>query len=212
MSELMDSLAGFRKYHLGCGDILIRDYLNIGYWEHLGESVLYENHAGITGAFMLNHNLVKGIPAPDESLEVVYHSHLIEHFSFQEGIAFIKDCFRVLKPGGFMRVLTPDLELWSRNYVHGNRFFFEEYRRRYLHDDKDLYPTSGSVFMGMLHGHGHKMGYDRNTLVNLLARSGFRKIRRTLMQDSRMPDIRTIEPYCPHRAMESLCFECHKPH
>jgi hypothetical protein len=208
---LADLSAQFKKFHLGCGTIFIKDYLNIGWWPHLGESTLYANPNGVEGTYLYNHDLVKGIPAADNSLDVVYHSHMLEHLTYAEGIEFTHACFRVLRPGGLLRVLVPDLELWSKNYVYGNQFFFDEYRRIGLENNKDLYPTNGAVFMGMLHNHGHKMGYDFETLVSVLSRSGFEKIRRTLVQDSDLPDIQTVEPYFPGKALETLCVECYKP-
>lgn len=211
MSELIDLSSQFKKFHLGCGTIFIPNYLNIGWWPHLGEDTVYANPNGVEGTYLYNRDLVKGIPAADNSLEVIYHSHLLEHLSYAEGISFIKACYRVLQPGGIMRVLVPDLELWSRNYIDNNQFFFDEYRRGGLADDKELYPTKGSIFMGMLHNHGHKMGYDFETLSHVLMTAGFERIRRTMVQDSDLPDIAVVEPYFPLKALESLCVECYKP-
>lgn len=56
------------------------------------------------------HNLLKGIPYPDDTFDAVYHSHLLEHFSKQQAMSFIQECFRVLKHGGTIRVVLPDLE------------------------------------------------------------------------------------------------------
>jgi predicted SAM-dependent methyltransferase len=211
MSQLLDLSPQFKKFHLGCGTIFIPNYLNVGFWTHLGESALYANPNGVEGTYLLNHDLVKGIPAADNSLEVVYHSHLLEHLTNAEGVEFIKACYRVLQPGGIMRVLVPDLELWTRNYVHGNQFFFDEYRRDGLENNHELYPTNGAVFMGMLHNHGHKMGYDFDTLKSVMERAGFHNIRRRMVQDSDLPDIATVEPYFALKALESLCVECYKP-
>lgn len=207
---LTDMSPQFKKFHLGCGTIFIKDYLNIGWWEHLGEDTLYAAPNGVEGAVLYNHDLVKGIPAADDSLDVVYHSHMLEHLSYAEGIDFIAACYRVLKPGGILRVLVPDLELWTRNYVADNTFFFDEYRRGALEDNRELYPTKGSVFMGMLHNHGHKCGYDFDTLKSMLVRAGFGRIRRTMVQESDLPDIATVEPYFPLKALETLCVECYK--
>ncbi len=211
MPELTDLSPQFKKFHLGCGTIFIKDYLNIGWWTHLGESTLYAAPNGVEGTYLYNHDLVKGIPAADNSLEVVYHSHLLEHLSNAEGIEFVAACYRVLQPGCIMRVLVPDLELWSKNYVYGNQFFFDEYRRFGLNDDKEQYPTNGAIFMGMLHNHGHKMGYDFETLKSVLQRVGFHRIRRTMVQESDLPDIAVVEPYFALKALESLCVECYKP-
>lgn len=57
---------------------------------------------------------------PDGSVRLIYHSHLIEHLSFYQGVEFLAECRRILKPGGVMRVCTPDLRVlllaWMRDY------------------------------------------------------------------------------------------------
>lgn len=211
MNALPDYSTQFKKFHLGCGTIFIPGYLNVGWWPHLAAGALYAAPNGVEGTVLLNHDLVGGIPAADASLDVVYHSHMLEHLSAAEGLAFTRECFRVLRPGGLLRVLVPDLELWARNYVYGNQFFFDEYRRGGLADDHETYPTNGAVFMGMLHNHGHKMGYDFDTLKALLERCGLHRIRRTLVQQSDLPDIEVVEPYQALKVMETLAVECYKP-
>jgi predicted SAM-dependent methyltransferase len=198
----------FKKFNLGCGDKLYKDFLNIGYWSALESGGLYKDLNGSIGTFMLNHDLVNGIPAEDNSLDLIYHSHMLEHLNYEDGISFIKECYRTLKPNGRMRILVPDLELWINAYSSKNRFFFEEYRKVL---DKSIYVTNGSIFMGMLHNHGHKCGYDFESLKWLLEHVGFFEVNRTLYADSSIEDIEIIEPQLPLRVMESLCVECSKP-
>jgi len=193
---------------LGCGTYLYQDFLNIGYWSHLTEDVVYKDLNGTTNTFMLNHDLRNGIPALDSSLDLVYHAHMLEHLSYVDGITFIKECFRVLNHGGRMRILVPDLELWINAYSSKNNFFFNEYRKVL---DNDIYVTNGSIFMGMLHNHEHKCGYDFEMITWLLTRCGFQNITRTLYADSSIENINLIEPMSPLRIMESLCVECTKP-
>ena len=211
MSDLADFSQQFSKYHLGCGVIFLKDYLNIGYWTYLTDDTLYHNPNNAEGTVLYNHDLVKGIPAADNGLDVVYHSHFLEHLTNLEGIQFLNECYRVLKPGGIMRLVVPDLELWIQSYVNDNQFFFAEYRRLALGNNQDLYPTKAAIFMGMLHNHGHKMGYDFPSLQVLLTKAGFQRIRRTLFQESELVDIREIEPVFPLKIMESLYIECYKP-
>ncbi len=64
-----------------------------------------------------HHDVTKGIPFENESLEVVYHSHVLEHIPKPQGEAFIGECYRVLKKGGILRVVVPDLEQIARNYL-----------------------------------------------------------------------------------------------
>jgi predicted SAM-dependent methyltransferase len=63
------------------------------------------------------HDCRGGIPFPDHSFDVVYHSHVLEHFSMTDGLRFVQECFRVLRPGGIIRVAVPDLESLARLYL-----------------------------------------------------------------------------------------------
>jgi SAM-dependent methyltransferase len=63
------------------------------------------------------HDLRKGIPYSDGTFDVVYHSHLLEHFPKQVGFGFLKECHRVMKSGGVVRVAVPDLEHIARTYL-----------------------------------------------------------------------------------------------
>jgi SAM-dependent methyltransferase len=66
---------------------------------------------------VINHDLNKRLPFGDESFEVVYHSHVLEHLTKEQGKAFLAECFRVLKHGGILRVVVPDLERIARLYL-----------------------------------------------------------------------------------------------
>jgi SAM-dependent methyltransferase len=197
----------FTKFNLGCGTQLYKDFLNIGHWDNLEQGGLYKDLNGTKDTYMLNHDLRDGIPAKDNSLDLIYHAHMLEHLSYVDGITFINECYRVLKPNGIMRILVPDLELWINAYHNKNRFFFEEYRKVL---DKDIYVTNASIFMGMLHNHDHKCGYDFESLSWIVGRAGFKNIIRTLYADSTIENINDIEPQIPLRVMETLCVECIK--
>ena len=62
-------------------------------------------------------NLQEDLPFLDESFDVVYHSHVLEHFSWAGGAQLLTRCFRVLKPDGVIRVVVPDLERLARLYL-----------------------------------------------------------------------------------------------
>lgn len=57
-------------------------------------------------------NLRKGIPYPASTFDVVYHAHFLEHLRRPHAAAFLKECQRVLKPGGVLRVVVPDLSYY----------------------------------------------------------------------------------------------------
>ena len=70
-----------------------------------------------TGEDVIAHNLTQGIPFPDASFDVVYHSHLLEHFPKNAVDPFLKECYRVLRPQGVLRIVVPDLEQIARTYL-----------------------------------------------------------------------------------------------
>ena len=66
---------------------------------------------------VLAHDLSTGIPYPEQTFDVVYHSHILEHFTKQAGFFFLQECYRVLKVGGVIRIAVPDLEQIVRMYL-----------------------------------------------------------------------------------------------
>src|SRR6266852_4700932 len=63
-------------------------------------------------------DLQKELPFPDGSFDVVYHSHILEHFSQRNGLRFLERCHKVLRPEGILRVVVPDLERIVEFYRH----------------------------------------------------------------------------------------------
>ena len=66
---------------------------------------------------IIEHDLCRGLPFSDESYDAVYHSHVLEHLAPCDGQALLQECFRVLQPGGVIRVVVPDLEAIARTYI-----------------------------------------------------------------------------------------------
>ena len=62
-------------------------------------------------------NLKNGLPFPTDSVEFVYHSHLLEHLDRNEAPGFLREILRVLMPGGIQRIVVPDFEHLCRSYV-----------------------------------------------------------------------------------------------
>jgi predicted SAM-dependent methyltransferase len=93
-----------QKYlNLGCGLRFHHDWINIDF--------------SSSDPNIVQHDLRKGIPFPDNTFDVVYHSHLLEHFSKEDAKNFCKECYRVLKQDGIIRIAVPDLEQIARIYL-----------------------------------------------------------------------------------------------
>jgi predicted SAM-dependent methyltransferase len=90
--------------NLGCGSHFHRDWINVDY-------LAIDNE-------VITHNLRNGIPFANDKFEVVYHSHILEHFSKKEAVDFISECYRVLKKDGIIRVVVPDLEQIAKEYLN----------------------------------------------------------------------------------------------
>jgi SAM-dependent methyltransferase len=92
-----------RCLNLGCGSSYHHDWINIDIVS--------------TGPGVIAHDLHQGIPLPNASCDVVYHSHVLEHTRRSDALSFMQECYRVLKPGGIMRVVVPDLEQICHLYL-----------------------------------------------------------------------------------------------
>lgn len=92
-----------RCLNLGCGLRFHADWVNVD---------LVAAAPGVR-----SHDLRRGIPYPDESFDLVYHAHLLEHFPKKTAPLFLLECRRVLKRAGVIRIAVPDLERIARGYL-----------------------------------------------------------------------------------------------
>ena len=86
--------------------------INIGGGSDCHPKKNYINHVAVDLRAIENwgisHDLTKGIPLPDNSIERIISDHFFEHVSKESVINIFKECYRILKPGGNMRVAVPD--------------------------------------------------------------------------------------------------------
>ena len=62
-------------------------------------------------------NACKWIPVPDESVEVLYTSHMLEHLDRDDLAGFLREAWRVLAPAGIIRIAVPDIRLHAERYI-----------------------------------------------------------------------------------------------
>jgi len=58
-----------------------------------------------------------GLPFADASVDGVYHAHMLEHLEAEDARKFLAECHRILRPGGVVRVVVPDLEGIAQAYL-----------------------------------------------------------------------------------------------
>jgi len=106
---------------------------------------------------------LRPLPFEDASIDLILLEEFIEHVSKEAGARLLRECRRVLKPGGSIRVATPDLDWLGTGIVGGTV-------------DCDL---MNSTF----YGHGHRYIYSRAEMARTLAGAGFGAVRHSSYQD-----------------------------
>ena len=95
-------MSDLKYLNIGCGSTNHKDWINIDIVP--------------SSADVIAHDLNKGLPFPSDSLDVCYSSHVLEHLKKTEATFFLEEQKRVLKSGGIIRVVVPDLETICVNY------------------------------------------------------------------------------------------------
>jgi SAM-dependent methyltransferase len=145
---------------------------------------------------ILVHNLARPLPIADESVDVVYHSHVLEHLDRDTAKTFLLEVKRVLRPGGIQRIVVPDMERVCRAYLSHLSLAEMDTAEAQQHDSyiaaiieqsvrKEAYGTSRqkpvarffeNVLLGdaRQRGETHQWMYDRVSLSVLLRSLGYR--------------------------------------
>jgi glycosyltransferase involved in cell wall biosynthesis len=89
------------KINLGCGPRIVNGWINL-------------DRAPLPGAHFWDGS--RGIPSEADTISLIYSEHFIEHLSLQDGMNLLRECVRVLCPGGVMRVSTPDIQVLMKAY------------------------------------------------------------------------------------------------
>ena len=116
-------------------------------------------------------DVVRRIPEPDHSVDVVYTSHMVEHLDIDEAQQFLREARRVLIPGGIIRIAVPDVRYHVDRYIADGdadgllaRLYLTRSRPRTWRE-KAAYLLVGD--------RQHQWMYDGASLSRLLALVGF---------------------------------------
>ncbi len=155
------------------------------------------------------HDLRRGVPAADDSLDGVYHSHLLEHLDRSVVREFLAEVRRTLRVGGVHRIVVPDFELTCRRYLaHLDECLSEPDQAtehdRYVADmieqmvrrmatgteqQPPLWRFLENLLLGdaRRRGESHRWMYDRVNLYSLLSEAGFRDVQVVDFRTSAIP-------------------------
>ena len=136
-------------------------------------------------ANVIVHDLRKPLIFPDSSMSAVYSSHTLEHLYRADAERLLHEVYRVLKPGGTVRIVVPDLHALARQYLvacdHAtdNEISPADQFMRQLAISPELPPKVGGVYaiyQLLTDFHRHKWMYDSHSLRSLMIKAGFERI------------------------------------
>ena len=189
------------KLHIGCGKNPLKGWLNTGISPRECRAGVYLD-AGKPFSF------------PDASFNYVYSEHLIEHLTYRQALNMLEESYRVLKPGGVMRVATPDLRFLIGLYQDPAKPIHQRYID-YSAKRGGILPSPVYIINHFHTAWGHKIIYDKETLSALLEKAGFKNLRLCEVGHSNHIALNGIEGHtktlpAEYNLLETMVFEAEK--
>lgn len=169
------------KLHIGCGRKYKKGWVNID-----------NNSYGNIDKLDLNYDLRNPLPFPDNWADFIFNEHFLEHLTAEEGAIFIKECVRVLKPGGVLRIAMPNLEnmikkfYCNENWKEDNAEIFRQYKL-------DFIKTKAEYLNINFRRWGHQWLYDKEELSRRLKEVGCDNFYFCEVFKSNYPELNDIE-------------------
>jgi len=205
-----------RRLQLGSGISLLPDWLNSdGFDPSSFTEPLYVFRIGVL------LDVLRPFPLAHDSVDYIFHEHLIEHLSYEQGQFTLRECRRVLRRGGRIRIATPDLatliSIYGSKPGGDQARYIDEYIRCHSVvwcDDLAGVKENKDVFV-INHGFrawGHQFIYDFPTLKAALDEAGFTNVIRCESRKSNDPHLCGLE--CRQGlvgSFDALIVEAEKP-
>jgi predicted SAM-dependent methyltransferase len=168
------------KLNLGCGSQVPDGWINVDYalGARLARVPFFRIFNRKLRLFDLDwderiylHDLSKKFPWADNSIDIVYSSHTLEHFTKEDGRRFIAECHRVLRKDGILRIVVPDLRYIVLEYIEG-RIRADDF----VENLGVLYVNKNNAMKNRLAAFiqfPHKCMYDTLRLSEILREQGF---------------------------------------
>lgn len=230
-----------RRLQIGCGGNLLGGWLNsdlnpvrsLGVYLATRQDGRTRGSVGPGGREALHPlkdiiflDATKALPFPDETFDYVFSEHMIEHICYQDAMRLIEEVYRILKPGGRVRISTPDLrfliDLYEQDKSEVQRRYLAWAAGAFLSDTKlpnipsEVEALDAFVINNFVRNWGHQFIYDHKTLASALTRCGFCGVTRWQPGESDDEDLRGIESHgCriseDFNRLESIVLEASKP-
>lgn len=156
------------KLHIGCGPEILKGWVNIDNAQYPGVDRILD--------------VTAGLPFPDRSSSFVFAEHFIEHLSYAAVSALLRECRRVLRDDGVLRLSTPNLDwVWLTHYkAPGLMTPAEELQACF---------ELNRAFRGW----GHQFLYNERTLAATLLEAGFQTVTRVEYGESAHKELKGLE-------------------
>lgn len=115
-----DSVNNKRFYNIGAGAFSHSCWTNVDFISDWYKS----NNKKTLGGINYDLFLLQPVPVESNTAEIIYTSHTIEHVNNAAVQNLFNEAYRMLKPGGFLRIVTPDTELEYRAWQQNDRSYF----------------------------------------------------------------------------------------
>ena len=163
-----------RKLHLGAGPVKLPGWLNTDIDPLPGQVYL---------------DVTEKFPLEDKSFQFIFSEHLIEHLAYADGLTMLKETYRVLSPGGKMRLHTPNLDtyvdLFNPKQPDSAKRFVEQKIKAY---NLPLTPEPATYILNLqMHDWGHQFLYTSKLMRARLEEAGFVDIQQVPLGASTSP-------------------------
>ena len=123
----------------------------------------------------ISWDLRRGIPLPNDSVDRIYSSHLLEHIPYDQLLPFLRECRRVMKNSAEFSVCVPNFRFYVDAYKDGKLF-----RSRDTWWEPGLVDTGSSIdqlnYLAYMKDE-HKYMFDEENLINTLGKCGFSNVK-----------------------------------
>jgi predicted SAM-dependent methyltransferase len=209
------------KLNLGCGHIQPEGWVNVDgsnrAWlaSRFGFLDWVLTRLGLLSPTEFNHkthyaDLSKRFPWSDDSVHYIFMGEMLEHFTRDDGLQVLHECYRVLRPGGRIRLRVPDNAMFWRRYLDEYQMIHGKPRAEWtMHHSRwiEMFFRNICIKRTLLksYGHYHKWMYDEVSLILTLEQVGFISVARRKLHNSEIPGIEQVE------TVEDLTVEAVKP-